>query len=180
LIHIIDGLSDEPFADYSQINTELALFDSALAEKPQIIVYNKIDLPEVLEKWPTVKKTFTKHHLAIMEASAISHHNLLNIVRQANDLLRTLPVLEPRPSEPVYHPASKVPEFEIIRLPQGWQIKGQSIERAAAMTYWEYEDAIRRFQRVLESMGIDQALRDMGIMDGDTVIIGNHEFTWKD
>ena len=73
-----------------------------------------------------------------------------------------------------------LPTFEIIRQTDGWQVKGQAIERAAAMTYWEYDDAIRRFQRIMESMGIDQELREAGIVEGDNVIIGNHEFTWKD
>ena len=50
LIHLLDGLSEDPLADFSQINSELALFDEQLAQKPQLVVFNKIDLPEVQEK----------------------------------------------------------------------------------------------------------------------------------
>ena len=180
LIHVINGLSDDPFADYSQIKAELALFDPDLARKPQIVVFNKIDLPEVSERWPTVKKTFVKYHIPITEVSAVTHKNLEKILWQSKELLRNLPVVESSLSEPVYRPGMGMPDFKIIRQPDGWLVKGKAIERAAAMTYWEYDDAIRRFQRIMESMGIDQALREAGIIEGENVIIGNHELTWRD
>jgi len=180
LIHVINGLSDDPFADYSQIKAELALFDPDLARKPQIVVFNKIDLPEVSERWPTVKKTFVKYHIPITEVSAVTHKNLEKILWQSKELLRNLPVVEYSLSEPVYRPGMGMPDFKIIRQPDGWLVKGKAIERAAAMTYWEYDDAIRRFQRIMESMGIDQALREAGIIEGENVIIGNHELTWRD
>ena len=59
-------------------------------------------------------------------------------------------------------------------------IKGGSIERAAEMTYWEYFESVRRFHRILESMGIGDALRNSGIHEGDSVFIGEHEFEWAD
>ena len=55
LIHLLDGLSEDPLADFSQINSELALFDPALGEKPQVVAFNKIDMPEVQERWPEMK-----------------------------------------------------------------------------------------------------------------------------
>jgi GTP-binding protein len=180
LIHLIDGLADEPFADYSQINTELALFDPQLAEKPQIVAFNKIDLPDAMEKWVSVRKKFDKHHIPIIKISTVTHENLVKVLWQAYDLLKKLPAEALKISEPVYRPGVKLSEFEINHLPNGWQIKGRAIERAAAMTYWEYDDSIRRFQRIMESMGIDQALREAGIKEGDNVIIGTHEFSWQD
>jgi GTP-binding protein len=180
LIHLIDGLADEPFADYSQINTELALFDPQLAEKPQIVAFNKIDLPDAMEKWVSVRKKFDKHHIPIIKISTVTHENLVKVLWQAYNLLKKLPAEALKISEPVYRPGVKLSEFEINHLPNGWEIKGRAIERAAAMTYWEYDDSIRRFQRIMESMGIDQALREAGIKEGDNVIIGTHEFSWQD
>ncbi len=180
LIHVINGLSENPFADFSQINGELALFDPELAKKPQIVVLNKIDLPDVLEKWPSVKKIFSRYKIPITEISTATHNNLEKILWQAKKILEDLPEEKIIQPEPVYRPGMDLPVFEIIRQPDGWQVKGQAIERAAAMTYWEYDDAIRRFQRIMESMGIDQALREAGIVEGDNVIIGDHEFTWSE
>ncbi|MBU0718253.1 MAG: Obg family GTPase CgtA, partial [Planctomycetes bacterium] len=71
-------------------------------------------------------------------------------------------------------------EFSIERVNEGWRVVGQSIERAAQMTYWEYDQSVRRFQRILETLGIDQALRDAGVQQGDTVLIGDFELEWED
>jgi GTP-binding protein len=48
------------------------------------------------------------------------------------------------------------------------------------MTYWEYDESIRRFQRILETLGIDAALRKAGVEEGDTVMIGDYELEWSD
>jgi GTP-binding protein len=180
LIHVIDGLSAEPFADYSQINSELALFDPQLIKKPQVVVFNKIDLPEVKEKLSKVKRQFEKHGIHLLELSAVTHENLNKLLWQAHELLSKTPLLDLSKPLPVYRPGANLPDFKIIRLSNGWQISGQAIERAAAMTYWEYDDSIRRFQRIMVSMGVDQALRDAGVQEGENVIIGNHELTWQD
>ena len=55
LIHLLNGAGDDPLADYSQINSELALYDDNLAQKPQIVVFNKMDLPEAQARWESVK-----------------------------------------------------------------------------------------------------------------------------
>jgi GTP-binding protein len=48
------------------------------------------------------------------------------------------------------------------------------------MTYWEYDQSARRFQRILETLGIDEGLREAGVKNGDTVFIGSHELQWED
>ena len=63
---------------------------------------------------------------------------------------------------------------------EGWRVSGASIERAAAMTYWEYDQSVRRFQRILETLGIDGALREAGVQVGDSVFIGDYELEWQD
>jgi GTP-binding protein len=65
-------------------------------------------------------------------------------------------------------------------VPNGWQVKGRAIERAAEMTYWEHEGSVRRFQRLLDTLGIDEALRKEGVMAGDTVFVGDFELEWHD
>ncbi len=81
---------------------------------------------------------------------------------------------------PVYRPEADPRQFTIRREPDGWRVSGQSIERAAAMTYWEYDDSIRRFQRILQALGIEDALRKAGAQAGDTVYIGEYELEWQD
>jgi len=180
LIHLIDGLSEEPFADFSQINTELALFDPLLAKKPQVVAFNKIDLPEAKVKLSKVKRQFEKHGIHLFGISAVTHENINKLLWQTHELLSNTPLSDLSILLPVYRPGANLADFKILRLSNGWQISGQAIERAAAMTYWEYDDSIRRFQRIMVSMGVDQALRDAGVQEGENVIIGDHELTWQD
>ncbi|MDW8270761.1 MAG: Obg family GTPase CgtA, partial [Anaerolineae bacterium] len=69
--------------------------------------------------------------------------------------------------------------FTIERTPDGWLVRGRRIERVAAMTNWNYYEAVARFQRILEAMGIRQALEAAGVQEGDTVIIGPVELEWR-
>lgn len=93
-------------------------------------------------------------------------------------LLDEVPEIKEEPQLPVYRPASAEEAFAIEKTELGWVIKGAAIERAAEMTYWEYFESVRRFQRILDSMGISDALLKEGIQEGDTVIINDHEFEW--
>jgi GTP-binding protein len=71
--------------------------------------------------------------------------------------------------------------FTIEREPDGaWRVRGRRIERIVVMTRWEYYDAVMRFQRILEALGITQALRERGVKEGETVRIGEKELEWSD
>ena len=48
------------------------------------------------------------------------------------------------------------------------------------MTYWEHEGSVRRFQKLMQSLGVDDALRKSGIQEGDTVAVGDYELDWQD
>ena len=178
LIHLLDGLSQDQMADFAQINTELSLFDPDLGKKSQVVAINKIDLPEVREKLEDIKKVFKEKGIEVFIVSTVSHENTRDLLWQAKKLLDELPDVQKEISLPVYHPESKEKAFEVIKTDRGWVIKGGAIERAAEMTYWEYFESVRRFHRILESMGIGDALRDSGIHEGDSVYICDHEFEW--
>jgi GTP-binding protein len=80
---------------------------------------------------------------------------------------------------PVYGLGEDDMTFKVSRRPDGsFQVSGKRIERAAAMTYWDYEDALMRFQRILEAMGVSEALINAGVQVGDTVYIGEIELEW--
>jgi GTP-binding protein len=179
LIHMIDGMSADPLADYAQINTELSLFDPELGEKPQVVALNKIDMPEVLERADEIAKQFKKKGVKLHLVSALARKNLQDILWKAHQELVNLPEVEVEEQLPIYRPEAKEKAFEIKRIKGGWRIVGEAIERAAAMTYWEYFESVRRFHRILESMGIEDAINEAGVEDGDLVMIGKHELTWS-
>ena len=181
LIHVLDGMAEDTLADFSQINAELALFDPALAEKPMVVVVNKMDLPDVQEKWPALKKALTKKGYAPMSMSAVSHENLQEILWKAHSLLQEAPEIEVVESLPVYRPEADPRDFTISREPDGgYRVSGASIERAAEMTYWEHDGSVRRFHRLMVTLGVDEALRKEGIEDGDTVYIRDFELEWQE
>jgi GTPase len=181
LIHILDGMSEDPMADFSQINSELALFDPALEERPQIVALNKMDLPDVQARWPEIEAELKRHGVEEpMAISAAAHMELEPLLWRAVHLLQTAP--EPKSVEemPVYRPEDDPSDFTIEQVEDGWQVHGKALERSAAMTYWEHEGSVRRFQRMMETLGVEKALREAGVKEGDTVYIGDYELEWQD
>ncbi len=186
LIHLLDGLSDEPILDLAQINSELALFDPALGDKPQIVVLNKMDLPDVEKKWPQVRSQLSeKGYQDVFSISAITRQGIMPVLYRAAQLLEETPVYEYKTGVdddelPVYRFEKDPQNYVILKTEQGWRITGEAIERAAAMTYWEHFQSIRRFHRILEAMGVDEAMKEAGVIPGDIVFIGDHELEWEE
>ena len=180
LIHILNGLSEDPVGEFSQINAELALFDPNLGKKPQIVAFNKMDLPEVRERWPELKAQIEQMGYPVLPISAATHENVEQVLWKALEMLQNLPAPETVEAIPVYRPEESPREFSILREADGWRVKGNAIERAAEMTYWEHEGSVRHFQRLMEKLGVDEALRTAGVEEGDTVFIGDYELEWQD
>jgi GTP-binding protein len=183
LIHLLNGESDDPVADYNQINTELTLYDEALAQKPQIVVLNKLDLPEVAERWPQIEAALAKRGVQALAISAMTRQGVQAVVQKAFEAVAQLPAEQnPLNDElPVYELPSAEPIFTIERDSSGsFIVKGKRIERAAAMTYWDHDESLMRFQKILEVLGITEALQQAGVKVGDTVFIGDFELEWSD
>ncbi len=181
LIHLLDGLSPDPVADFDQINAELALFDPDLAQKPQIVAFNKMDLPEAQARWPQVKQALEARGYEVYPISALTGQGVRQVLWRAYEILQQTP--PPRRDEdlPVFRPQAEDPRaFRIERTPEGFRIHSKALERAVAMTYWEYPQAVRRFQRILEALGVKDALREAGVQPGDTVFIGDVELEWQE
>jgi GTP-binding protein len=182
LVHLLDGMSADPIADYSQINSELALFDPNLAQKPQIVALNKIDQPEVLARLEDLKKAMKKKKVELMAISALARTNIRPLLLKAVEKLKETPPLEDvAPPMPVYRPKDDPRDFHVVRAgAHAWRLSGTSIERAASMTFWEHDGSVRRFQKIMEALGVDDALRKAGVQNGDTVAIGDFELDWQD
>jgi GTP-binding protein len=182
LIHLIDGSSADPLADFSQVNTELALFDERLPQKPVLVAVNKLDLPDVKTRWSDLESQFNQRGYDPLPISALAREGLRELLYKAHAALQKAESPEVMHEElPVYRPEPDPTEFEVSRETDGgWRVSGVAIERAAHMTYWEYDEAVRRFQRLLERMGVEDALRQAGAKSGDSVRIGEYELEWLD
>jgi GTPase len=182
LVHLLDGLSEDPVADYSQINSELSLFDPNLGKKPQIVALNKIDQPEVQERLADIQKKFKKLKVELMTISALARTNTRELLVQAYRKLGEAPPLElVELPLPVYKPKEDPREFVVTREGANeWRVSGTAIERAASMTYWQHDGSVRRFQKIMGTLGVEEALRQAGVQEGDTVSIGEFELEWQD
>jgi GTP-binding protein len=181
LIHLLDGLSADPLADFTAINRELEAFGHDLAEKPQLVVLNKLDEPQVRKRWPQIEKELKSRGLEPMAISALAREGARELLYRAAQVLTELPE-EPVARElPVFRPGEDEDAFTIEREAEDeWRVRGIRIERIATMTVWNLDEAVHRFQRMLDRLGITEALEEAGVEPGDTVHVGGRELVWEE
>lgn len=180
LVHLIDGAGEDPLEAFATINAELAAFDARLAEKPQIVVFNKSDLPDARAVWPLVQEELTALGYEIMSISALNRDGTRELVYRVAQLLEELPAPEEIVVEemPVLRPELDDDEFVIERRGADWHVRGGRIERRARITRWDLHEAVNRFQKTLEYLGVTAALEEAGVKNGDTVYIADVELVW--
>lgn len=184
LIHVLDTAGSEgrdPVEDFKTTNRELSLYNPALGFKPQIIAANKMDLPEASSNFLNLQKAFADKY-EIFPISAVTGSGIQSMLYRTASLLREIPE-EPPPEVPVssgevIHRAR--PRFTVSREEGAFLVGGKEIERHVAMTDMANEEALERLQRIIKIMGIEDALKDAGIKDGDTVKIGGLEFEYAE
>jgi len=182
LIHLLDGLSADPLADFAAINAELAAFGHGLTEKPQLVALNKMDMPQVEECWPEIEAALKEQGYPVLAISALAKDGTRELLYRAAQMLTELPErVEATVRElPVFRLGEDEGAFAVEREADGWRVRGVRIERLAAMTVWNLDEAVRRFQRTLERVGITAALEEAGVQPGDTVRIGDQELVWEE
>lgn len=193
ILHVIDmsGMEGrDPYEDYVAINQELASYDLRLLERPQIIVANKIDMPNAEENLQHFKEKLAQKQEAetpeqplIFPISAVTNQGIDSLVNATADLLEKAPSFslqeETTTEEDTvqYGYTSNEPAFEIQRDPDAtWVLTGNKLEKQFEMTDLEHDESIRRFSRQLRKLGIDDALRERGAKDGDLVRIKDFVF----
>jgi GTP-binding protein len=185
LVHVIDMSGVEgrnPYEDYVTINEELRQYNLRLTERPQIIVANKMDMPDAEENLKEFKSQLTDDY-SIFPISALTRTGLDELLFAVMDLLEKTPEfslseeVDEEENVVLYKFEEEEKEFEISRDDDGaFVLTGYSIERLFKMTDFNFDQSVRRFARQMRGMGIDDALRERGAKDGDTVRILNFEF----
>ncbi len=182
LVHLLDGNGQDPLEAFDTINAELAAFDEALADKPQIVVFNKMDMPDAQALWPLVRDELTQRGYEVMSLSALTRQGTRELIYRVAQRLAELPAEQDTPADetPVLRPDLDKDRFTIRRDKAGWHVQGERIESIARRTRWDLYEALNRFQKVLERLGISQALEEAGVQVGDTVFIGETELEWSE
>lgn len=187
ILHVIDMAGSEgrdPYEDYVAINKELQLYNEKLADRPQIIVANKMDLPEAAEKLAEFQQKVGSD-MKIMSISAATRMGIQELIYAIADQLDALPyvplVEEVEQEERVLYKAEpEEKEFTIRRENEMYVVLSTKLEKMIERTDFNHHDAAERFAFILRKMGVDQALRNHGAVDGDTVRIGDLVFDFID
>lgn len=187
---MIKGDSEDPIGDFMAINQELEMFNPRLANKTQVVVVNKIDIPEVREKLDETIAKLRKltGHTRIMGISAATGENVKDLMKRVYKVVESLPrqtsyELFTDDEERVNFEEEDDDQFEILtdeNFPGQFRIVGGKIEKIVEMTNWNYYEATQRFQRVLEAQGISAALDAAGAQQGDLIMIGEWDFNYWD
>lgn len=188
LIHIVDAAGTDgrdPLADYHQINEELRLYQPQIADRPQIVALNKIDVPEGLDNIERLRAALPVDWRDLFAISAATGEGLQPMIQRVAEILREMPnplADLPRTSEVVQWPVPEVDPNAFTIQPEGngYRVRGQKIERLVSMMNFAQSESLNRLQRVLEAMGISDALREAGISEGDSVYIEKAELEWSD
>jgi GTP-binding protein len=188
LLHIIDGASyeHEPWESLQAINRELREYDEQLAARPQILAFNKLDLPEARERWEAFKARAEAAGYSVFAISAAARQGtrelLLFVSARLQELRRVeaelaaeqalaeadAPVLRPQPDD----------AFTVTREKGIFLVRGKRVERTVAMTNQQSDESMDRLQVTLAKMGVTRALEKAGVQVGDRVHFGKVELYW--
>src|SRR6266516_3329053 len=188
LIHMLDGASLErdPWQDFKNINKELREYDEHLATRPQVVVLNKMDLPEARERWPALKAKAEAAGYPVFAISAVTHQGTGELIQYTARRLQEIqqeeaerlaaqaissaenPVLRPQPED----------AFSVNKEKGVYIVRGKRVERAVNMTKLESEEGMDRLQVTLAKMGVTKALEEAGVKVGDKVRFGKVELYW--
>ncbi|WP_082233711.1 GTPase ObgE [Halobacillus massiliensis] len=188
ILHVIDmaGLEGrDPYDDYVTINNELSSYDVRLSQRPQIIVANKMDIPEAEEKLKAFKEKIGGD-AEIYPVSTVTRRGLDELLYAVADKLDEIPKnqneeIEEVDERVVYKHEKEEAPFKVTRADDGaYVLYGEKIESLFRKTDFTRDQSINRFARQMRSMGVDEELRKRGAKDGDTVRLLDYEFEFVD
>ncbi len=182
LIHVVDTAGSEgrdPLNDFAVINRELEQYDPELAARHQIIAANKTDLPEAAANLARMREALEPRY-EIFPISALTGEGIPALLYRTAELLKTLPPPKVWEPEPIAEDDEFAPPFTVEAVNDYYVVRSKDVERVVAMTDLENPEAVFRLQQTLQKMGLEDALRAEGIREGDTVVIGDFEFEYRE
>lgn len=185
LAHVIDiGAFEgrDPIEDYKKIRTEIDAYNEKLKNKKEIIIANKMDLPNAKENLEKFKKIYP--NLPVFEISAQNKEGLEPLLKHIADLLEN--IQEEDLYEEQDYESYIIYKFQnerpyTIKNDNGvWVIEGKEIEELFKMTRFTEDEAVLRFARKLKGMGVEEELEHLGAQRGDEVQILDYIFEFKE
>jgi len=181
LLHLVDGSSDSPVEDMIRVNTELSLYDSALAKKPQLVAVNKIDLPQVQSRMDEIKDSFSAGGISPFFVSAVTGEGVSQLMAEVMKMVSQVTVerrVEEKVSRKVFRPQPKAAGASVHKEDDTFVIVDPHLERIVARTGTPSSEVLWQIRRQLIRMGVGKVLEKAGVKPGDKVRCGNLEWEW--
>jgi GTP-binding protein len=178
LIHLVDGTAESPLDNMIKVNNELALFDTQLARKPQIVVINKIDLPEVQERKSEIKKAFREADIDVHFISAVTGEGIPGLMKTINTLLKESKAQAPEPAPRIFRPLPRHKTVSISREGDVFVISEPELERIVSRVDMSDSTIQGQILGQMTRLHIDKALEKAGIQRGNVIRCGNSEWEW--
>ena len=185
LLHVIDVSGSEnrkPVEDFKIINEELKKYSEKLATRKQIIVANKIDAMQDETLYKDLEELAKKENLKIFKISAATGKGLKELFKYVSEVIKTLPkeTIVEGDERVVYTLKEDIAEFEIIKENGEFIVQGPAVDRLMGRVNLEDNESLYYFQKTLRNLGIEDALKQEGVQEGDTVRFNDWEFAWYD
>ena len=179
LVHVLDISGSEgrnPIEDFELINSELASYNIKLNDKKMLVVLNKTDLGAE-DNIKEFKEKYSDKVDEIVEISAATTDNVDKLMYLIADTLDSIEDdYSTLDEQYVYFEEEKEPDFKVRKENENYIVEGPLIENLIYRTNFEVYESVNHLQKVLEDKGVIQQLKDLGIQDGDNVVIGDVEF----
>ena len=182
LIHIVDisGLEGrDALDDFDKINGELKLYNEKLATRPQVVVANKMDILEDESIFDEFKNELEGRGYKVFKMSAATRQGVDDVIAYVSELLREAEEIELVSEEEMFRPELDEVQDEGLQIDieDGvYVVTGKSLRRIMYSVNFDDMESLQYFQKAMESQGVFDRLREMGIEDGDTVRIYEIEF----
>ena len=183
LVHLIDGSSVSPVEDMGRVNAELSLFDSALAYKPQLVVVNKIDLPEVRARLAEIRDAFSRAGIVVHFISAASGEGVAELMAEVVKVLEQATRLRRKSDEKipmkVFRPQPRDMGASVRKEGDTFVVVAPELECIVARIDIASPRVRQQFKGRLTRLGVSKALERAGVKSGDKVRCGNLEWEWE-
>ena len=185
LLHVIDVSGTEgrnPVEDFKIINEELKKYSEKLSKRKQIIVANKIDSMQDESLYNDLEKMAKEHNIEIFKISAATGEGVSEVLKRASEVLKELPREELYETEErkVYTLEEEKEGFTITRQDGIFVVDGPAVDRVMRRVNLDDNESMYYFQKCLDSLGVNQKLKQAGVQEGDTVNICGWELEWYD
>lgn len=193
LIHVVDvsDMSDkDPYENYRTICEELKNYDARLAEKPQIVAANKVDMPEAIERADALEKKLSAEGVSMMRISAFTGEGVDKLLYRVLDVLKEEEAKAASYVEDTSGSDGQIKrytakhagirDYVISKDQDVFVVEGEAIKNLWLRTDFESEESVKRFYGILLKAGVIKALKEKGLVEGDTVRIADMEFEFVD